>query len=105
MPNDDRELEVDRVSVSLTARSKSRYFSEAELRRRVAESDGTLFWDPVREIYLLRTERTTPHTGRISILFVVEGGAVTVINQTSDHYDWWAMEEAEFPRLGEADDA
>ena len=100
--DDDRhDTDMPDIAVSLTAKTKARYFTEPELCRRVLERDGTLFWSPVEELYLLRTERTTTHRGRVVIKFIVEDDTITVINQTSDHYDWAAMVSASWDDVKE----
>lgn len=99
--NEDSTAENQRlaVEVSLTARGKTgRYYSEPSIRHIVANCGGVLFWDPRQNLHILRTHRGNG-SNRICLLLAIEDDGVTVVNQTSDHYDWGEMEHV-LPPIG-----
>lgn len=93
MTSQDREtpIAIEEIKVSFTARSKGpRYYSEPEIRHRLQNPEGQFFYQPARDSYLLRTTRGKGSHERLIIIFALNESnkRLTVITQTSDHYDW-----------------
>ena len=81
------------IAVSVTAKSKAgRYFSAAELRRHVRESRGTWYYDPKRNLHLLKTGRHIASHGMVHIHVDADAEPVQIVTQSCDHFERGQLE-------------